>query len=172
MTKAANKKGRGLTILLIVLATLTAVALGARIAGVKVFAITTPSMKPALAVGEAVVVCPQRLDKLRPRDVISYYLNEKLLVVTHRIVAIDPVRQTVATKGDNNAEADGVPILYGNIIGKVVFSVPYIGYGLMYLSTVPGKLLVGGAALLLVILLFSRSEKPQGDSEESGGEEK
>ena len=173
MEKVREKKGRGLTILLIVLVIVTGTALGAKIAGVKVFAITSPSMKPALGVGEAVVVVPTKLDKLAEGDIITYYINAKLQTATHRIVSLDTVHQTLVTKGDNNASSDGSPILYGNVVGKVVFSVPKLGYGLMYLATLPGKIIMGGLLLVFIIVLFSwggdsKKKKPEGSTSDLG----
>lgn len=167
MERSKENKGRGLTVLLIVLVIVTAAALGAKLAGVKVYAITSPSMKPALGVGEAVVVVPTKLDKLVEGDIVTYYINAKLQTATHRIVSLDTVRQTLVTKGDNNASSDGSPILYGNVVGKVAFSVPKLGYGLMYLATLPGKLIAGGLLLVLIIILFSRG----GDGKRKPAEE-
>ena len=58
------------------------------------------------------------------------------------------------TKGDANADVDGAPVYYKNLIGEPVFSVPYLGYLSSALQTKKGMILGVTAALVLLLLLF------------------
>ena len=169
VVESAKRQEKRLTIFLSVLAALTLVALGAKIAGVKMYAVTSPSMEPALEVGSLIVVLPQKFDRFQTGDIVTYYINPSLQTATHRIVGVDNQKQIFMTKGDNNEQADA-PVLYGNTVGKVVFSVPHGGYALAYLSTLPGKLTAGLMLAAFVLFLFRGEKKVETatEAEESG----
>ncbi len=158
----SKKKQTGLTVFLIVLVVFTITILTAKIAGVRLYAVTSGSMEPALTVGEAVLVVPSEFSDLKQGDIITFYINEDLQTATHRIVAVNKENESLLTKGDHNDSADGSPVLYGNVVGKVAVSVPFLGYLLIYLSSVRGKITVGVLLLILVILLFFWDDKATG----------
>ena len=93
-------------------------------------------------------------------DVVTYRgrLSEQDVstsVITHRVVANDPQSKELETKGDANNGMDILPVPYGEVIGKVVFSVPLLGTVGTSLSTWMGKmsliaLIIGGLLLSLV----------------------
>ena len=56
------------------------------------------------------------------------------------------------TKGDANEVNDGGTVLYDNIVGKVAFSIPLLGYVSSWISSTSGKSIVIG--VLLVIMLI------------------
>ncbi len=149
-----KKKGAGLTALLVVLVVITVTVLIGKIIGINVYVITSASMKPELNVGDVVMTMPYKFEDLKEGDIITFYNNSKLQTATHRITAINRDSKAFITKGDNNDFADGSPVLYGNVVGKVVVSVPSLGYVLMYISTIQGKLAVGAVLLIFIILLF------------------
>lgn len=51
-------------------------------------------------------------------------------------------------KGDANDDVDLRPVLFRDVLGRVVFSVPGVGYFLMALGSVTGKLLLGWVVLM------------------------
>lgn len=58
------------------------------------------------------------------------------------------------TKGDANDEPDGAPVYHKNMIGRPVFSVPYLGYLSSWLQTPRGTIMGVSIALVLLILTF------------------
>lgn len=95
-------------------------------------AVLSNSMYPTFARGDAVVV--QKLEKkefskLKKGDILYYSKDDKLVI--HRIIEIKETEEKkleIKTKGDNNNTEDNWIIKEEEIIGKVKFMVPYIGY--------------------------------------------
>lgn len=143
------------TWLLVIAAILLAIALvGVRVLGYTPYYIKTASMTPTYQVNDLVYVKKVTLDELQIGDPVTYVKNEQLDVVTHRVVSIDKEGGYVTTKGDAN-DTEDAPILFGNIVGKVHFSIPKLGIVSKYLSTKNGKygaVAIGAAILLLLII--------------------
>ena len=97
------------------------------ILGYKSFAVISGSMEPNIHVGSIVYAKEADFNDLKVDDIISYQLSSDTMV-THRIVSIDNEKQTVVTKGDANDVEDSAPVSKENIIGKVAFSIPLLGY--------------------------------------------
>ena len=49
---------------------------------------------------------------------------------------------------------DGVSVHYKNIIGKPVFSLPYLGYVSNYIQNPPGMYVAIAAGAILILLVF------------------
>ena len=101
-------------------------------------AILTYSMEPIFTRGDIVVIekleTKSEKNKLKKGDIIQYQYNG--IVVVHRI--IDFYKQDgekfFILKGDNNNSKDVNAVSYDQIVGKVLFSVPKIGYPSVWLS--------------------------------------
>ena len=116
------------------------------------------SMEPAIHVGALVVIKPE----------VSYSVGEVItfgpdtareIPTTHRVVS---VREGVggpfySTKGDANEEVDTAEVAMGEIIGRVVFNVPYVGRVLDFAKQPIGfvLLIVLPAGLIIVDELVS-----------------
>ena len=100
-------------------------------------AVLTYSMDPTFTRGDAVVIKKlnsKEKEKLKKGDIIEYRYDQT--VVIHRIVdsyMVDEERVFVL-KGDNNESEDPKVVHYDQIIGKVSFSIPKIGYPSVWLS--------------------------------------
>lgn len=101
-------------------------------------AVLTYSMEPVFTRGDAVVV--EKLStnsekrKLKKGDIIQYQYDKT--VVVHRILKkYQEQGETIfILKGDNNDSEDLKPVKMDQIIGKVIFSVPKVGYPSVWLS--------------------------------------
>ena len=127
-----------------------------RFFGVHEFNVTSSSMSPAYPVGTLVFTAPTDPASIRPGEVVSFVMNERLDVATHRVVENDRESGHIVTKGDANANNDE-PILYGNVLGVVRFSIPMVGSVADHLTNDPvgrltGIALVGGIVILVVAL--------------------
>ena len=156
--------GRALLILgvldLVISALLCALLVMPNLLGISLYTVMTGSMEPAIPVGSLVFVEPADPADLAGGDVVTYRgrLSEQDVstsVITHRVVANDPQSKELETKGDANNGMDILPVPYGEVIGKVVFSVPLLGTVGTSLSTWLGKmslitLIIGGLLLSLV----------------------
>ena len=91
------------------------------------------SMEPTIKVGSVVVVKPA--DAYHAGDIITYEggfraENGTPIPVTHRIVEerVEGGSTVYITKGDANDDPDNRAVRRRQIIGKVLFDVPYMGY--------------------------------------------
>ena len=139
---------------------LLAIALvGVRLIGLKPFVVLSGSMRPTYEVGSLIYVKSVDYKELKVGDPITYMISQDT-VVTHRIIEVlvdeeDPNTIRYFTQGDANEQPDGTSVHYKNIIGKPVFSIPYLGYVSNYIQNPPGKYvaIAGGAILILLVFL-------------------
>ena len=144
---------------LTVVAVLLAVALvGVRLFGFQVFSLLSGSMEPEYHVGSLIYVKEVDYHELKSGDVITFMLSEDL-VATHRIVDVcpdqdDPTVLRYQTKGDANEAPDGTLVHYRNVIGKPVFTVPYLGYVADFIQKPPGTYAAIAIGAVLLALMF------------------
>jgi signal peptidase I len=124
--------------------------------GMESFVVLSGSMEPALRVGDLAVVAPTKPDALVPGDVVTYRPSQQpTLVVTHRLVSIgfdEQGRFSFTTKGDANNVVDQVAVNAEAVLGKVVYSIPKLGYLVEFAKQPQGRiLLIAIPGLLLVV---------------------
>lgn len=138
---------------------LLAIALvGVRLIGLKPYVVLSGSMEPTYHVGALIYVKSVDYKELQVGDPITYMISQNT-VVTHRIIEVledeeDPNTLRYFTQGDANASPDGTSVHYKNIIGKPVFSIPYLGYVSNYIQNPPGTYVSIAAAAILLLLVF------------------
>ena len=145
---------------ILVAATVALVVLlvGVRVIGLRPYAVLSGSMEPTYHVGSLIYVKSVDYKDLKVGDPITYMLSQDT-VVTHRIIEVlvdeeDPDTIRYFTQGDANAVADGTSVHYKNIIGKPVFSIPYLGYVSNYIQNPPGMYVAIAAGAILILLVF------------------
>jgi len=119
----------------------------------KVKIVQSGSMEPAIDMGSIVIVKSENNYKIG--DIITFSKEIKYQEpITHRIYDIKIVgsQPHYITKGDANNTPDQREILKKDIIGKVVFHIPYIGYavdftkkpiGFALIIIVPAAVIIG-----------------------------
>lgn len=159
MNQSLKKVWNIVSTVLVVLVVLLAVALvGVRLVGIKTYAVVSGSMEPIYPTGSLLYVKSVDAGELQVGDAITFMVDEDT-VATHRIIEILPDEEDSSvlrfrTQGDANDTPDGTPVHYKNIIGKPVFSIPYLGYVAHFVQNPPGLYLTIGAAAILVVLVF------------------
>ena len=107
------------------------------------------SMEPTIHTGSTVVI--KSFDSYHEGDVITFYFNRAdKTPTTHRIVRIE--NGVYVTKGDANENEDPRAIAQSSVVGKVLFSVPYLGFVLDFAKKPLGFALVIGVPAALIIL--------------------
>jgi signal peptidase len=155
MRKAAKSFSFALIILLIAFAAFTFLA--PRF-GWRVDAVFTGSMEPALKVGGVVITCPAEADEISAGDIITYYSPQTENLTCHRVMAIQGGSSLYfQTKGDANEDVDAVVVPVENVVGRVCFHIPYLGYATQFVKTRLGLILTLFLPGLIVILLEIRS---------------
>ncbi len=146
--------------LMVILAVLL---VGVRLIGYTPFCVLSGSMTPKYLPGDLVYVQKVEFEDLKKGDVITFLIGDDK-VVTHRIADINTDNRTIVTKGDANESNDTSPVMYQNVVGRVRFALPKLGYLSDFIQTDSGKYAVIAAFSLLIILfiipeLFKKSGK-------------
>ena len=128
--------------------------MGSRLVGYRIFNIVSGSMEPKYNVGDLIYVKEVDPSSVKVGDVITFVLNEDLVVATHRVVRIDAEKQHFYTKGDANETEDGSPVHFNNLIGIPQFSVPWLGYVSDFIQHSPGMYITIAAVTILIVLAF------------------
>lgn len=116
------------------------------------------SMEPTFHTGSVVFV--KQGAKVKVGDPIAFYVGDNY--VTHRIIKESD--GGYVTKGDGN-DADDPWIVKDDMIeGKVMFSVPFVGYAFHFASSKVG-IIVLGALLICLILSMFLVESSSGENE-------
>ena len=144
----------GSTILVVLIVILAILLGGVRLVGLRPFAVLSGSMEPAYHVGSLIYVKACDPADVEVGDPITFVLDEDLNVATHRVIEIDAENQHFYTKGDANNAPDGAPVYFKNLIGRPVFTIPYLGYFSNWITTPPGMYVAIAAAGVFLILLF------------------
>ena len=87
------------------------------------------SMRPVMDAGDVVIIAKIPTDTIEVGDIIQFRMPEKITIM-HRVIEIQETggAKSFITKGDDNDAPDIDPVIPGNVIGKVVFTVPKIGW--------------------------------------------
>lgn len=145
--------GRLCTLLgIAMLAIMAVLALGTtvvpRALGLHTYAVVSGSMEPEYPTGSLVYTKSASASGMEPGVVAAFWHGEDVIV--HRVVENDGVEKELVTKGDANEAPDPWPVPYTNVLGQVIASVPYVGYLLIGVSTLTGKLVLGWILLMAV----------------------
>lgn len=116
-----------LTLIMLMAAQLLATVIPS-VMGYKVYAVLTPSMRPAIKVGSLVCVKPASVKEIQADDVCTFQSSkDKSKRFTHRVVRIEPETETFITRGDNNPQDDPEPVAFSQMVGKVQVIIPFAG---------------------------------------------
>ena len=146
------------SILVALVVLLALLLVGARLMGLQVFVVLSGSMEPTYRTGSLIYVKKVDPYTIQEGQPITFMMNETT-VATHRVVGIvpdeeDPTVIRFRTKGDANDAEDGGLVHYKNVIGRPVFSIPYLGYVADYIQHPPGRYVAISAGAVLLLLVF------------------
>jgi signal peptidase I len=154
--------GRGLKILynvfvafVVVVAVLLIVSMLPITGNIKVLTVLSGSMEPSIKTGSVVVVKPASDYKID--EVITFgQVSKTKIPTTHRIqdIKIEGGQPVYITKGDANNAADASEVQKKNVIGKVLFSVPWAGYAVEF-----AKKPIGFALIIIIPALVIISDE-------------
>lgn len=112
-------------------------------------AILTGSMRPAMEPGTMIVVRPVPTTELQVGNVVTFQLaSDDPTLVTHRISQISQTsngKTLLTTQGDNNDAADP-PIKGEQVMGEVIYAVPYFGWATNKIHSDVGRKYISYAA--------------------------
>lgn len=107
------------------------------------YVVRSDSMSPAIDAGSVVFVTSVPAETLSVGDVITFRSAEANKRITHRIVEVveRDGERSFRTKGDANEEADDGLVSADQIVGRVAFSLPLVGWLLAFAQSPVGIVL-------------------------------
>lgn len=157
------------SILLVILILAAAVLFLPKFVGMTPLAVLSGSMEPTYHVGSLIYVKDADPEEVQVGEPITFKISDDTMV-THRVVAIDTDARTFQTKGDANDNVDGGAVAYENLVGKPVFTIPYMGYLAVYANTTTGMIITVTIILVILILTFLPDFLMKGGDEEEKDE--
>lgn len=125
---------------------------------VSAYIIISQSMEPTIKVYDAVVDRKILPASIKVGDVITFVSHDPISygkTITHRVIGIDQDSEgyyRYRTKGDNNNTEDNWIVPETNVIGKVMFNIPGLGYIQHFLSTSYGWIIAIVLPCLAIIV--------------------
>jgi len=128
-------------------------------------AVASDSMVPTLKTGDLIVV----QGGFNVSDIVAEYDTGDIIVfyspyspselIVHRAVEKHSSNGELflKTRGDNNPSTDSWEVFDSHLVGKVVFSVPYIGHIPLFVRTPTGMTII---VILIVILIIAEIAFP------------
>ncbi len=122
---------------------LVLVAAGPRLLGYHTFIVYGGSMAPTLRPGDVALTKPVAVEAVQVGDIIAARPNPETVPLLHRVTAIEEEggQRQFIIKGDRNEDADPSPVLLVGSGERVVQRVPFAGYVIHFVRTLPGRLL-------------------------------
>ena len=107
--------------------------------GYRVLPVLSGSMEPAIPTGSLLVIRRQAPGSYRVGDAVAFRVPFRgNFLVAHRLTSLRISAEgvwTATTKGDANSNGDAWQISLGNIEGKAVAAIPYLGYPVAWAKT-------------------------------------
>ena len=129
----------------------------ASLAGYTPMSVLSDSMSPTFNRGDLIIIkkCGANdINALQVGDIICFHtiIENEYALNTHRIVEVisENGNSRFITKGDNNAIQDQRNVVFGDIVGKYVGRLPYVGHVMQFLASSVGFLVV----IVLPLLAF------------------
>jgi len=101
------------------------------------------SMEPAIKVGSVVVVKP--MDNYKIGDIITFKTSPSMKTpITHRIVEMEVIEGSplYTTQGDANDTPDNRRVYEGQVEGRVILSIQFLGFAIDFVRKPIGFLLI------------------------------
>ena len=125
------------------LVTLAFLLLAPRIWDLKFFTVVGGSMEPTIPLGAVVAIRPVDANDIKVNDIIMYggpQSSSRSASVVHRVIAVEATAEgepTFVTRGDSNGSEDYLMVAAEDVVGRVWFHIPYLGYVRGYGQTQP-----------------------------------
>jgi signal peptidase len=129
------------------------------------YVILSGSMEPTVSPGDVVIVDASA--DIEVGDVITFD-DGNTVPTTHRVVAIED--NQYVTQGDANQNPDTQRVAPGDVLGRVVLTIPFIGHVILWVNTPTGyvSLVVAPLVLLVAGELLAWTRRDSGDEDGDG----
>jgi signal peptidase len=174
----------GIAILIAVLVPFVVFAVPQIVGAEHGYVVISSSMSPTMHAGDAVIVNEVPAPAVEEGDIITFMDGKQAAIahgqagsnlITHRVIAIQHTKQGLAfkTKGDANEEADRGLVPASRLVGRVMFTIPYIGHVIAFASTRLGFIALVAVPLGLLVLgeVYDLARAVQNEREADGTRE-
>ncbi|ANX01207.1 S26 family signal peptidase [Thermoclostridium stercorarium subsp. leptospartum DSM 9219] len=120
----------------------------------QIYIVQSDSMSPTFKTGSVIIVKVINPQSVKVGDIITFKKKNDSVPTTHRVVEIieeNNTRQFI-TKGDANNMNDPTPVAENFLIGKVVLSIPKLGYVMAFIRTKNGIFTVMLIPVFIVLI--------------------
>jgi len=125
---------------------------------VPLVAVASGSMRPALQVGDLVIIQGVPASQIKVGDIIVFNQPDQTINTIHRVAAIETLANGTIefrTKGDANPTEDPQWTPEQNVKGRVLYRIPYIGY-MALIPTIPITIII-----IIIIIVLVWPERPK-----------
>jgi len=120
------------------------------------------SMEPTLKIGDVVAAAPMDPSTLQVGDIITYQSPELGKTVVHRVTEeYRGSELAFITQGDANSAPDPSPVPAENVVSKVSFRIPLLGYIAQAVTSRLGVLLLVSVPALVIVARGVRSVRQE-----------
>lgn len=130
--------------------------------GIRPYIVLSASMEPTIMTGALGYINTKDCEDINTGDIVAFTMGDEITVL-HRVVGVNQ-DGTYVTKGDNNDNEDFASLHPSQIVGKVIGSIPKLGYISSWLQTRQGMVIAIG---LVVIGLISSWFEDRSDDKKS-----
>lgn len=116
--------------------------------------VLTGSMEPVFSPGDVIII--EKNADYGKNDIVTY--TDESTLITHRIIY--KTEDGYITKGDANNVADDELVKKSQIIGKYLFTIPYVGLLRIWTKSPIGILLI---LLIIIGICFCRKRKEESE---------
>ncbi len=142
---------------------------GVKLLGFQIYTVISGSMEPNYHVGSLIYVKKVDPSTLKKNDTITFKLGTDT-IATHRIIEIvyeeDDTTYSFRTKGDANDHPDANLVPPDKILGKTMYTVPYLGYLATYIQSYPGNIVAICIAIFLILIVIIIDVATEDDKKE------
>ena len=178
ISKISNKKIlTGLSAFILSILIIILVIIPAVTGSLHFLTVLTGSMRPSIQPGDIIISSSIDPEDIRVNDVITFQDHDisQRQSITHRVINITREKDMIffQTKGDANEEPDLQLVNQDQIIGKVIVTIPLLGYVVNFAQSLLGFIiLIAIPAIILIVTeirnIFKISkEKPYDEDEKS-----
>ncbi|MGL6106244.1 signal peptidase I [Romboutsia sp.] len=125
------------------------------IMGFRTYTVLSGSMEPKFDPGDVIIILNKNRTNIDKGDIVTFYNTVENQIITHRIVEKNSTGYL--TKGDNNDVIDDNVLKEENIIGKVLFHIPKVGYIIKFLSN-PKVIAIEMFILAGLVIYYAKDE--------------
>lgn len=104
--------------------------------------------------GDLLFAIERGMQKYEVGDPVAYWANGTLLIGEVSYIEGDPESPTIFVRAAFSEQSYATPATESNLLGEIVVRIPYLGYFVLFLTTLLGRILFVGIPFLIYLILL------------------